>query len=53
MILCASTRHVKKKINEGHIFRIGENVVEIDILRAKITISDHTKITKIPVTERL
>ena len=34
------------KIHEGHIFRISGNVVEIDISTRKISISDHTKITK-------
>jgi len=41
------------KIHEGHIFRISGNVVEIDISIRKISISDHTKITKIPDTKRL
>ena len=39
------------KIHEGHIFRIRGNVVEIDISTRKISISDHTKITKIPDTQ--
>ena len=41
------------KNHEGHIFRISGNVVEIDISTRKISISDHTKITKIPDTKRL
>ena len=37
----------------GDVFRISENAVEIDIFTRNISISDHTKITKIPDTKRL
>ena len=37
----------------GDVFRIRENVVEIKIYKGNISISDHTKITKIPDTKRL
>ena len=41
------------KIYAGDVFRIRENVVEIKIYKGNISISDHTKITKIPDTKRL
>ena len=37
----------------GDIFKISENAVEIDIFTRKISIMDHTKITKISDTKRL
>lgn len=40
------------KIHDGNVFRINENAVEIDIFARKISISDHTKITKIPDTKK-
>ena len=40
-------------IHKGEVFRIDENVVEIDILTRNISIRNHTKITKIPDTRRL
>ena len=39
------------KIHEGHVFRISGNVVEIDIFTRRISVSDHTRITKIPDTQ--
>ena len=39
------------KIHEGHVFGISGNVVEIDIFTRKISVSDHTRITKIPDTQ--
>jgi hypothetical protein len=41
------------KIYAGDVFGIRENVVEIKIFKGNISISDHTKITKIPDTKRL
>ena len=40
------------KIHNGHVFRINENAVEIDIFTRKISIKDYTKITKIPDTKK-
>ena len=41
------------KIHVGDVFRISENAVEIDIFTRNISISDHTKITKIPDTKNI
>ena len=41
------------KIHDGNVFRINENVVEIDIYSRNISIRDNRKITKIPDTKRL
>ena len=41
------------KIHDGNVLRVNENTTELKIFTRKISIRDHTKITKIPDIKRL